>query len=67
MTNFSPSERQAEALLSEYFGPGEPWPVDRASLAALIDIGLSNMQIAAYFSVSADEVLILCDHYKLRQ
>jgi hypothetical protein len=32
------------------------WPVDRASLSALVDIGLSVEQIARYFSVEADEV-----------
>ena len=41
------------------------WPVQRATLAALIDIGLSNAEIAAYFSVLPDDVHMLADRYGL--
>ena len=44
---------------------GVVWPVQRATLAALIDIGLSNAEIAAYFSVLPDDVHMLADRYGL--
>ena len=34
------------------------WPINRASLAALSDLGLSVEQIALYFSVDAAEVVV---------
>ncbi len=42
------------------------WPPSRSSLAALIEVGLSNAQLAAYFSVSPDDVYMLRDDYQLR-
>src|SRR5260370_16446844 len=43
---------------------GVSWPVDRASLVALSDLGLSPYQIARYFSVTLTEVnrLLEADH-----
>ena len=41
------------------------WPIDRASLATLRDLGLSNFQIGSYLGVSAGEVRMLCEHYDL--
>jgi hypothetical protein len=41
------------------------WPIDRATLAALIDMGLSDFQIGAYFSVGPDDVHMLRDQYGL--
>ena len=38
------------------FIEGVSWPVDRASLVALSDLGLSPHQIARYFSVTAADV-----------
>jgi hypothetical protein len=35
--------------------PGR-WPIDRPSLAALKDLGLSDGQLARYFGVEQDEV-----------
>jgi hypothetical protein len=32
------------------------WPIDRPSLAALKDLGLSDHQLARYFGVEQDEV-----------
>ena len=49
------------ASLRSSFCDGAVWPVDRAGLAALIDLGLSNGQIGKYFAVKQDEV------FKLRQ
>lgn len=35
---------------------GVSWPVDRASLVALSDLGLNTQQIARYFSVTTADV-----------
>lgn len=51
--------------LRQTFTEGAAWPVDMASLTALIDLGLSVKQIAAYFSVSPADVLWLADTYGL--
>jgi hypothetical protein len=39
------------------------WPVDRPSLAALKDLGLSDAQVAGYFRVRLDEVAMLRTSY----
>jgi hypothetical protein len=51
------------ASLRSSFCDGVVWPVDRASLAALIDLGLSNGQIGEYFAVKQDEVCKLREGY----
>ena len=45
------------AELDASFVEGVSWPIDRAALAALLDMGLSPRQIARYFAVSPTEVL----------
>lgn len=45
--------------LDASFVEGVGWPIDRASLAALLDMGLSPRQIARYFSVTPAEVVAL--------
>jgi hypothetical protein len=40
-----------DAALNQSFVEGAVWPIDRAALAALIDMGLSNDRIAAYVVV----------------
>jgi hypothetical protein len=57
-----PPSAAANRPTSEHF-----WPIDRAGLAALIDVGLSNREIGAYFSVSPDDVYMLRDHYGLSE
>lgn len=52
-----------EASLRDSFSEGARWPVDRAGLAALIDLGLSNGQIGQYFTVGPDDVHMLREHY----
>ena len=52
-----------EASLRGSFTEGARWPVDRAGLAALIDLGLSNGQIGQYFSVGPDDVRLLRERY----
>jgi hypothetical protein len=59
----STARRMLGASLRSSFCDGVAWPVDRASLAALIDLGLSNGQIGEYFAVRQDEVRKLRDNY----
>ncbi len=54
-------ERQES--LPKPFGRGTVWPIGRASLAALNDMGLSDSQIGAYFSVTSDDVQRLRDRH----
>jgi hypothetical protein len=55
----------ATSLRSAFTG-GLQWPIDRAGLAALIDLGLSNRQIGDYFSVGPDAVHLLREDYGYR-
>jgi hypothetical protein len=59
----SMDRRMLGASLRGSFCDGVVWPVDRASLAALIDLGLSNGQIGEYFTVKQDEVRRLREDY----
>jgi hypothetical protein len=45
-----------DCLLKQSFAEGVSWPIDRASLRALFDLGLSAVQIARYFSIDPIEV-----------
>ncbi|HTV33875.1 MAG TPA: hypothetical protein VME69_12360 [Methylocella sp.] len=54
-----------KALLDQEFGSCSGWQVNRAGLGALIDCGLSDVQIAAYFAVSPDDIHMLRDEYGL--
>ena len=45
-----------DCLLQQSFAEGVRWPIDRASLRALFDLGLSAVQIARYFSIDPIEV-----------
>jgi hypothetical protein len=47
---------QLDCLLKRSFADGAPWPIDRASLRALFDMGLTVAQIARYFSIDPIEV-----------
>ena len=57
------SRPMLDASLRTSFSDGVEWPVDRASLAALIDLGLSNRQIGEYFAVGQDDVRALRARY----
>ena len=60
----SPKSRSdLAAALQRSFVKGVSWPLDRAGLAALIDLGLTNAQIANYFSVGVDDVYMLRETY----
>jgi hypothetical protein len=47
---------QLDHLLKQEFIEGARWPVDRSSLRALSQMGLTIQQIARYFSVDPAEV-----------
>jgi hypothetical protein len=53
--------RGLETEVSRSFIEGVSWPVDRASVVALSDLGLSPQQIARSFSVTPEEVSRLMD------
>jgi hypothetical protein len=46
-------------LLKQSFAEGVSWPIDRASLRALFDLGLTVVQVARYFSIDPVEVQAL--------
>lgn len=43
------------------------WPIEPGSLAALVDMGMSDDMIAAYFQVDLSLVLALRARYGLRE
>ena len=45
-----------DAALHAAFVDGVQWPLEEASLAALVDLGLNDAQIASYFAIDAAEV-----------
>jgi hypothetical protein len=45
-----------DSLLKQAFDEGVSWPIERSSLNALTDMGLTIDQIALYFSVDPVEV-----------
>jgi hypothetical protein len=47
---------QVECLQKRSFAEGAAWLIDRASLRALFDMGLTAAQIARYFSIDPIEV-----------
>jgi hypothetical protein len=49
--------RHLAARLDKSFIAGVSWPIDQASLAALLDMGLSPRQIAHYFLVTPGEMI----------
>jgi hypothetical protein len=53
---------ELDSLLKLAFVEGVSWPIDRPSLTALSDMGLTVAQIARYFSVDPAEVQALLDH-----
>jgi hypothetical protein len=59
------SRATLEASLKETFRGHARWPIGRAALHALIDMGLSNAEIAAYFSVDPDDVYMLREEHGL--
>lgn len=58
-TAYSPAPGSLAAELDAAFVEGVSWPIDRGSLAALLDMGVNPRQIAHYFSVTPEDVLEL--------
>ena len=52
----SDNRDEVDSLLKQAFAEGVRWPIERPSLMALSDMGLSAQQIARYFSIDPDEV-----------
>ena len=50
---------ELDGLLKQSSAKGVSWPIDRASLRALFDLGLTVAQIARYFSTDPVEVQAL--------
>jgi hypothetical protein len=50
------SRDQVDWLLKQSFAEGVSWPIDRPSLRALFDMGLTVEQVARYFSIGPIEV-----------
>jgi hypothetical protein len=44
-----------------------PWPITPGELASLVDLGLSDDQIARYFSIEKGKVSALRAHYGLAE
>jgi hypothetical protein len=57
------STRTVDCLLQQSFAAGVSWPIDRASLRALFDLGLTDVQIARYFSIDPIEVQELLNRH----
>ena len=57
------STRTVDYLLQQSFAAGVSWPIDRASLRALFDLGLTVVQIARYFSIDPIEVQELLNRH----
>ncbi len=53
------NRNQLDCLLKQSFAEGVSWPIDRASLRALFDLGLTVVQVARYFSIDPVEVQTL--------
>ena len=53
--------------LRELFVGGEEWPVAAATLAALVDLGMPDVEIAKFFGVEAEKVATLRGRYGLER
>jgi hypothetical protein len=48
-------------------GDYSPWPISPGELASLVDLGLSDDQIASYFGVQKEKVSALRAYYGLAE
>jgi hypothetical protein len=55
---------ELDSLLKQAFDEGVSWPIERSSLNALADMGLTIDQIARYFSVDPVEVRAILKSYR---
>jgi hypothetical protein len=63
----STSRRELDGTLMKSFVEGVSWPLDRGSLVALSDLGLTDDQIADYFSVEPHEVRAMFERHLIRR
>ena len=54
-----------ESGLKDKFLANTRWPIDRAALTALVDLGMSDAAIADYFGVTAANVAEVRQAYRL--
>ena len=53
------NRNELDCLPKQSLAEGAGWPIDRASLRALFDLGLTVVQVARYFSIDPVEVQAL--------
>jgi hypothetical protein len=63
----STSRREIDGTLMKAFVEGVSWPLDHGSLVALSDLGLTDDQIANYFSVEPHEVRAMFERHLIRR
>jgi hypothetical protein len=63
----STSRRELDGTLMKSFVEGVSWPLDHGSLVALSDLGLTDDQIANYFSVEPHEVRAMFERHLIRR
>ena len=64
----SRNRTELDSLLKLAFAEGAHWPIERPSLIALSEMGLTVQQIARYFSIDPIEVQALqCRSSRLRR
>jgi hypothetical protein len=61
------SRGELDSTLMKSFVEGVSWPIDRGSLVALSDLGLTDDQIASYFSVEPHEVRAMFERHLIRR
>jgi hypothetical protein len=61
------SRGELDSTLMKSFVEGVSWPLDRASLVALSDLGFTDDQIANYFSVEPHEVRAMFERHLIRR
>jgi hypothetical protein len=57
------NRQELEHLLKRSFAEGATWPIDRPALRALSRRGLSDAQIAGFFSIDPHEVQAALDRH----
>lgn len=63
----STSRGELDSMLMKSFVEGVNWPIDHGSLVALLDLGLTDDQIASCFSVEPSEVRAMFERHLVRR
>jgi hypothetical protein len=61
------SRGELDSTLMKSFIEGVSWPIDHGSLVALSELGLTDDQIANYFSVEPHEVRAMFERHSIRR